>query len=197
MAPAIPRLTLYRKDGACSLAPHALLTHISIPFSAIAMQSGPVGLEAADGSLSHADFRRINPTGYVPTLTVDSEVVTEMPAILAYIASLAPERNLLGKEGTMGRVKVTELLAWLSGTLHNGFAALWRPNRFTDDVNVHESIRKRGREVIDKGFAKIEQRLRGREWAVGEDVTVVTSIFEELAGVKEAVITEGLDFCFD
>ncbi|KAL3442981.1 hypothetical protein BJX65DRAFT_312283 [Aspergillus insuetus] len=224
----IPKIILYRKDGACSLVPHALLTHLRIPFTAIPMQSGPDGLEAADGSLPHAEFRRINPTGYVPTLTVDGAVVTEMPAILTYIASLVPERNLLGSESAeraLNRVRVTEWLAWLSGTLHNAFAAIWRPYRFTDDAGAHESVARRGREVIDAGFARIEARLRGREWAVGEAGATVVDFHlyvfwrwgvragiemrelypsfgrlvrrvEGLEGVKEAVAVEGLEPCF-
>jgi glutathione S-transferase len=167
----IPKIILYRKDGACSLVPRALLTHLRIPFTAIPMQSGPDGLEAVDGSLLHAEFRRVNPAGYVPILTVDDEAVTEMPAILTYIASLVPEQNLLmsmSAERAMDRARVAEWLAWLSGTLHNAFAAIWRPYRFTDDAGAHESVARRGREVVDAGFARIEARLRGREWAVSE-----------------------------
>ncbi|KAF6825650.1 glutathione s-transferase [Colletotrichum plurivorum] len=193
-----PSITLYRANGSCSLVPHALLQHFSIPFRAVLMESTPSPsalatpkasfYRAADGSLSHEEYLQINPTGYVPCLVVDSDptttnttnnndtktVITEMPAILTYISSLIPSNNHILGQTPLQRAKVTEWTTWLSGTLHgSGFGALWRPARYSNDEEAHASISAKGRENIEKCYARIDERLAGREYAVGEGLTVV------------------------
>lgn len=170
-------LTLYYSPGSCALVPHALLHHLSLPFTPVAIARGADGLEAADGSFSAQWYREnIHHAGYVPALKVgEGEVVTEMPAILTYIALSAGSKEgdaLLGRD-VLGRARVAEWLAWLAGTVHgNGFAMLFRPARFSADSSTHSSIKAQGEEVVKKCFQRIEERLRGRDFAVGDALTV-------------------------
>ncbi|KAK1766012.1 glutathione S-transferase [Phialemonium atrogriseum] len=155
----MPTITFYRANRACP-SPHT-----------------PDGVESADGSITRAAYLSIHPSGFVPALDVDGEIITELPAVLNYIVSLAPPSaaagTLLGADD-LGRARVAEWLAWLSGSLHGqGFGMLWRAGRFTDDEGAHEGVRTKGREFIDGCFRRIEERLRGREFAVGEGLTVV------------------------
>ena len=116
-------LTLYYAPGSCALVPHALLNHLSLPFTTVLVKPGPDGLAPADGSLTPAQYRAtIHHAGYVPALKLDDgEVITEMPAILSYIALLSSGTEdgsaLLGKS-SLEQARVSEWLAWLSGTLH-------------------------------------------------------------------------------
>ncbi len=52
------------------------------------------------------------------------------------------------------------------------FGMLWRPGRFSDDVDVHPGIRAKGLDLVKECFGRIEDRLRGRTWAVGEAPTL-------------------------
>ncbi|KAK9439855.1 glutathione s-transferase [Metarhizium brunneum] len=54
------------------------------------------GAEAADGSLSNDEYRKIHHR--IRAGIVIDAVITESPAILTYLASLAPARHLLGKD---------------------------------------------------------------------------------------------------
>ncbi|KAF4502774.1 glutathione S-transferase GST [Fusarium agapanthi] len=220
----MPKLTLYRANGSCSLIPHAILRHYKIPFTAVRLKFGPDGVKAADGSFSNAQYRSIHPRGYVPALTVDNEVITELPAILSFITSLVPKENLLGI-GPVQQAKVLEWLVFLSGTLHGlGYGAWLRPGRFSDDVAAHDKIRTKGREVIHESFERIDDGLKNREFIIGNSLTVVdfnVYIFarwahevkidlekeyshyyehvrkiETMEGVSEAVENEGLKFAF-
>ncbi|RSL68297.1 hypothetical protein CEP54_002858 [Fusarium duplospermum] len=173
MAANVPKLTLYRLNGACSLIPHALLHHYNIPFSAIRMRSGPDGFEAADGSFTNAEYRKIHHMGYVPALVVDDEVITELPAVVGYISSLVPDKNLLGVTA-LEKARVTEWLAWISGTVHTrAYGMMRRPGRFNDDPSTFDGIRTKGREIVDEAYARIDGRLQGKEFAVGNALTVV------------------------
>ena len=168
----MPDIKLYRKDGSCSMASHILLRELKIPFTAIELQAGPNGYEAADGSFSHGEYLNIHPSGYVPALSVDGTVITENPAILRYIADQVPERGLLGSR-PMDPYRVQEWLVWLSASLHAaGFGALWRPARFADDENAHPAIVRKGRAKILDCFERIEGRIEG-SFAVGDSLTVV------------------------
>lgn len=167
-----PKLTLYRANGACSLVPHILLHELDIPFSTISMTFGPDGLQGADGTLSHGEYLKINPSGFVPALQIeDEEVLTENPAILTYIASLAPQRPVFGKDRSE-TAKVYRWLCWLSGTLHgNGYAMILRPARFTNDTSAYAGVVAQGRRKIEDCYERIERHLKS-EYVVGDGFTV-------------------------
>ena len=171
-------IKLYRYSGACSFAPHVLLRHLGVPFHDVVMRVGSDGLEPADGSLTHAEYLQIHPSGYVPALTVDGRAVTEMPAVLTMIAHLAPDREaglrLLGKTDT-DKVDVVHWMAWLSGTLHSvGFGTTMRPERFVGDkADAYPAVQAKGRSIIAASFERIDQKLRGKTYAVGDYLTVV------------------------
>jgi glutathione S-transferase len=169
----MPKLTLYRTNGSCSLIPHAILRHYKIPFNAIRLKPGPNGYEAADGSFTNAEYRAIHPRGYVPALAVDDEIITEMPAILSYISSLIPKENLLSVTPFQS-AKAMEWLVFLSGTLHGlGYGAWLRPVRFSDDTSAHDGIREKGKKVIHESFKRIDDRYQDEQFAVGQALTVV------------------------
>lgn len=167
----MPSLTLYQANGSCAFVPHAILLHFGIPAKMIRMQLGPDGYASADGSITRDDYLKIHPSAYVPALDVDGEVITELPAIVTFIASLAPEGEVLGRDG-IERARVVEWLTFLSGTLHGqGFGMWWRGSRFSDDETMYDAIKAKGRTVILKCFDRIESRLKDKEFAVGNSLT--------------------------
>lgn len=177
----MPQITLYHVNAACSFVPHALLHHLGIAFKAVEMKfrAGDNGLEAADGSLSNAEYRKINPAGYVPVLVVDGELVTEQFAVLTMIALLAGDKAageaLLGGADPLARVRVVEWMAWLSDTLHShGYGAFLHPQRFVEGRrDMYEVVKAKGLKTIEYSYALIEKRVADRTWAVGDHVTVV------------------------
>ncbi|UPK91998.1 hypothetical protein LCI18_002933 [Fusarium solani-melongenae] len=218
----MPKLTLYQVNGACSLVPHAIMRHFKIPFNTVRLKFGKYGLEAADGSFNNAQYRSIHPRGYVPALTTDNEIITEMPAVLNYISSLIPEENLFGSDA-IEHIKVLEWLAFLSGTLHGlGYGAWLAPRRFSD--TGLEEIRAKGKKVIQESYERINNRLKDRGFVIGQAVTAVdfnvynfarwaeevnidlkmdygfyyehACRIEKLEGLREAIEAEGLKLLF-
>jgi glutathione S-transferase len=158
-------LTLYYSPGACSIAPHVVLEEIGIDYDVRRVS-------IADGEHKSAAYRDINPQARVPSLMIDGQVVTEVPALLAYIASLRPERGLIPVGGSLDQARCFELLAFLSSSLHIAYAQLWRPERFlSDDFERQDLFSALGREAIQRFNAEIEERLVG-PWAMGETYTV-------------------------
>lgn len=220
----MPNLTLYLSQGACSFVPHSLLLHLNIPHKTVAMKLGPEGYSAADGSFDTAEYKaRIHPSGYVPALAVDDEVITELPALLFYIASLS-DNNLVPQDG-LQRARVAEWLNLLSGTLHGyGFAMMFRPQRFVDDEALHDTIRAKGRTFAERILVRINKAFEKKDFAVGDALTVADFYLyvfarwgkvmemdmeanypnyvrfahrmEQVDGVKKAIAAEGLDFSY-
>ncbi|KAH7305992.1 glutathione S-transferase [Stachybotrys elegans] len=169
----MPQYTLYRANGSCSFAVNNLLRELSIPFDAVLMKLGPDGYAAADGTMTNAQYRSIHHAGQVPALKIDDEVLTEVPAILTYLASLAPpERNLLGSDG-LSRARVVEWTNWISGFLHGYAVAMyWRPTRFTDNPDHYPALSARGALLSHTYYQRIDDWFREHDHMVGGADTI-------------------------
>ncbi len=81
-------LKLYYSPGACSLAPHIVLQEIAEPFEIELISS-------MDGSTTSKSYLEINPKGRVPVLRIGEKTITEVPAIMTYLALTYPQSQLL------------------------------------------------------------------------------------------------------
>jgi len=75
------------------------------------------------------DYLAINPKGQVPALRTDQgDVLTEGPAVLQYVADLAPASGLAPAAGTLARVRLQQWLNYISTEVHKGiFFQLFNP----------------------------------------------------------------------
>ena len=133
-------LTFYFAPGTSSMAPHIALYEVGAPF-----QARP--LSFATNEQREADFRSINPEGKVPTLLVDGRPLTEVAAILFYLARRFPEAALLPKDDIEAEAQVISWMSFIASTVH--------------------PARRQGLDHA-KGIYKIaDDRLGAREWAIG------------------------------
>ena len=77
-------MKLYYSPGACSLAVHIALAEIGKPYETTLVST-------SDGSTWADAYLEINPRGKVPTLVDQGHVITEVSAILMYLAQTNPE----------------------------------------------------------------------------------------------------------
>ncbi|KAK0736202.1 glutathione S-transferase [Apiosordaria backusii] len=195
---SLPDLTLYYFPGACSQAVRTTLHELSLPFKSVVVRfDANRELEAADGSLSAKEYRdQIHHSSYVPGFVITfpdgrKESITEAPAILSYLASLVPEKNLAGKT-ELEKAKVLSWIIWFAGTAHgSAFTPYWSPKRFVDvsDQKLKEGVEKGGRRNIEAAYENLEKRLQksGGEWFVGDELTLadIYSYIIYRWGVKE------------
>lgn len=148
-------MKLYFSPGACSLAPHIVLRELGLPFEAVKVDT------RAGKTESGADYRQINPKGYVPTLELDDgQRLTEAAVLLQYLADRAPAAGLAPAHGTMERYKLMEWLNFIATEIHKGFGPLWKPDS-TDD----EKQRVRARLAARLDW--LARQLEGREYLTG------------------------------
>ncbi len=153
-------IKLYFSPGACSLSPHIALREAGIPFE----------LEKVDFATkttsSGADFRAVNPKGYVPALALgDGRVLTEGPAIVQWIADQKPEAGLAPKSGSFERYQLQEWLNFISTEVHKQYSPLFNP-KTSDDMKTMV------REYLTKRIAFAAGALEGKEYLMGERFTV-------------------------
>ncbi|MGH6956443.1 MAG: glutathione S-transferase family protein [Caulobacteraceae bacterium] len=157
--------TLYWSPGACSVAPHIVLEEIGLPYGLERVEIDSAGV--AD-ILTPAAYLSVNPKGRVPALTIGEDVLTEAPAIMAYLARTHPEAGLL-PGAPEGEARVFEWMNYLATAVHAvAFGQIVRPQRFVEDRADFPRVISKGRKNIATAYAYIEAQLAGRQWAVGD-----------------------------
>ncbi|HEY6644691.1 glutathione transferase GstA [Povalibacter sp.] len=153
-------MKLYYGRGTCSLAPHIALRETGAAFDLVLVDIRAKLTEAG------ADFRAINPNGYVPVLELDSgERLTETVVILRYIADQYPAANLAPPAGTMARYRLLEWLTFISSEVHKNYSPLFNPA-------VPEEFKAMTREKIGVRLGYVEQRLAGKQYLMGDAFSV-------------------------
>lgn len=158
--------TLYYSPGACSMAVHIVLAEIGTDYNLKLVS-------VREGQNHQADYLRVNPKGRVPALAFDDQVLTEVGAILFYLAENHPEARLLPCD-PLAKARCLEFIAWLSSDVHAVFKQIWRAERFSIDEGHLSAIRAKGKVNASTCMADIENRLKGSTvYAVGDRYTVV------------------------
>lgn len=153
-------MKLYYSPAACSLAPHIALIETGANFTA-----EKVGRDKK--TETGADFLAINPKGYVPALELDDGyLLTEGSVMQQYIADQKPESKLAPPRGTKERLKLEELLAFLSTEVHKGFSPLFGPA-------TPEEYKTQAKDKIAQRFDYLEKQLSdGRQFLTGDQFTI-------------------------
>lgn len=152
-------MKLYYAAGTCSHAPHIALREAGLPFSLVRYDMKAAHLE--DGGA----LTSVNEKGYVPVLELDDgQRLTEVSAILQYIADRVPERRLAPPAGSMERYRLQEWLNFLATEIHKIYWPL-----FHDGAEIEK---KNALEKLHRQFGWVEKKLGDREFLLGETFTV-------------------------
>jgi len=131
-----------------------------------------------------ADYRAVNPNGYVPALLLDDgQVLTEGPAIVQYLADRVPEKRLAPPAGTMERYRLMEWLNFIATELHKGFGVLFNPQ-------APEEWKTAVKAQLAQRIGHVSQRLEGKTYIMGDDFTVADTYLFTVLGWGQYV---GLD----
>ena len=80
-------LKLFISPGACALASHIALAEAGADFETQV-------IDLRTGQQRTPEYLAVNPAGSTPALQTDRGVITQNPAILAFVAQTHPDRNL-------------------------------------------------------------------------------------------------------
>ena len=104
-------LTLYFVPGSSSMAVHIALQEIGIAFEA-----RPISFARKEQRTP--DFLALNPEGKVPTLVIDGRPLTEVAAILFYLAKRFRDAALLPRDDIEADAQAISWMSFIASTLH-------------------------------------------------------------------------------
>ncbi len=159
-------LTFFHSPGACSGA-----VHLALEEAGLAYEIARVAL--AEGEQRTEKYLRMNPKGRVPVLVDGDFVITEVAAILRYVARLAPQARLW-PEDPREDGRCAEWLAWIASGVHVAYAHVRRPERYADtDAGKGEVVAK-GRVTTRATWQQVEDKIAAQEtpWAAGQTFSV-------------------------
>jgi glutathione S-transferase len=104
-------LTLYFAPGSSSFAVHIALHEIGGAFEA-----KPMSFKQDD--MRSPENLALNPEGKVPTLMVDGRPLTEVAAILYYLAKRFPDAGLLPRDDIEADAQALSWMSFAASTLH-------------------------------------------------------------------------------
>jgi glutathione S-transferase len=104
-------LTLYFAPGSSSFAVHIALHEIGVPF-----EGRPMSFTRND--MRAPEYLALNPEGKVPTLLIDGRALTEVAAILYYLAKRFPDAELLPRDDSEADAQALSWMSFAASTLH-------------------------------------------------------------------------------
>jgi glutathione S-transferase len=173
---------LYTVPGTCALASHIALEEAGVPYSVEV-------LSFKNNQQSSADYLKINPKGRVPALLTDHGVLTETPAILAFIAQSFPKANLAPQDA-FAFAQVQSINSYLCSTVHVAHAHKGRGYRWATEETSFADFKRKVPETMTACFTLIERDILKGPWVMGEQYTICDPYLYTISGWLEG---DGVD----
>src|SRR5262245_27564802 len=163
----------------CALASHIALEEAGAEYDAVRVdfkanaQRGP-------------EYLAINPKGRVPALVTSEGILTETPAILAFIAQTYPKARLAPVDQPFAFARMQAFNSYLCSTVHVAHAHRMRGYRWADEPAALEAMKKKVSVSVGECFDLIERTMFKGPWVMGEAYSVCDPYLFTLAQWLEA-----------
>jgi glutathione S-transferase len=158
-------ITFYYAPNTCSLASHIALEEAGAEYSVVRISF------EADEQRS-ARYLEINPKGRVPALVTERGILTETPAILAYIAQSFPKAELAPLTDPFAFAQVQSFNSYMCATVHVAHAHGKRGHRWADDPAAIAAMQRKVPDSMGACFDLIEREMLKGPWVMGEAYTI-------------------------
>ena len=155
----------YYAQGTCALASHIALEEAGAPYTA-------ERLDFKTNQQNSPEYLAINPKGRVPTLVTDRGILTETPAILAFIAQSFPQARLAPFEDAFALAEVQAFNSYLCSTVHVAHAHKLRGYRWAAEESSFTDMKRMVPKSVGACFALIERSMLRAPWVMGERYTI-------------------------
>jgi glutathione S-transferase len=158
-------IKLFYASGTCALA------------SRIALEDAGASYELVKVDFSKQEQRspeylKINPKGRVPALSMERGILTETPAILAYIAQSFPDAGLAPLDDPFAFAELQSFNSYLCSTVHVAHAHGRRGARWADDAGAIAEMKRKVPETMAACMQMIEEGMLKGPWVLGETYTI-------------------------
>ena len=172
-------MKLFYAVHTCALASHIALEESGADYTT-------VRIDFSCNDQRKPDYLTINPKGRVPALVTQQGVLTETPAILAYVAQSFPDARLAPLDDPFTFAKVQAFNSYLCSTVHVAHAHRVRGYRWADDQAAIAEMRRKVPQSVGECFSLIEREMLVGPWVMGDTYTICDSYLFTLAQWLEA-----------
>ena len=176
-------ITLYYAAHTCSLASHIALEDAGAPYEL-------KRIEFAKEEQRSPAYLKINPKSRVPAMVTPRGILTETPAMLAFIAQSFPAARLAPIDDPFAFATIQSFNSYLCSVVHVAHAHRMRGYRWSDDPDAWASMQRKVPESVGACFDLIEREMLKGPWVAGDAYTIADPYLFTLAQWVEG---DGLD----
>ena len=174
---------LYYAPATCALA-----SHIALQEAGAAYTIERVDFKA--NQQNSPEYLAINPKGRVPSLVTDRGILTETPAMLAFIAQSFPQAKLAPLQDAFAFAQAQAFNSYLCSTVHVAHAHKMRGARWATEESSFADMKRKVPQTVGACFALIERAMLRGPWVMGEQYTICDPYLYTIAGWLEG---DGVD----
>jgi glutathione S-transferase len=158
-------MKLYYAAHTCALASHIALEDAGAEYST-------VRINFAAEEQRKPEYLAINPKARVPSLVTERGILTETPAMLAFIAQSFPKARLAPLDDPFAFAEVQAFNSYLCATLHVAHAHRMRGTRWADDPAAIAAMQRKVPDSVGACYELIENKMLRGPWVMGETYTI-------------------------
>jgi glutathione S-transferase len=156
---------LYYAPGTCALASHIALAEAGAPYTA-------EKVDFKTNQQNSPQYLGINPKGRVPSLVTDRGILTETPAMLAFIAQSFPQAKLAPFDDAFAFAQAQAFNSYLCSTVHVAHAHKGRGYRWASDETSFADMKQMVPKSVGASFALLERNMLKGPWVMGEAYSI-------------------------
>jgi glutathione S-transferase len=157
--------TLHYSPMAVALAAHIALEEAGAPYET-------VRVDLKGGEQRSDAYLKLNPKGRVPVLVTPRGILTETPAMLAFIAQTYPAAQLAPLGDAFAFAKMQEFNSYLATTVHVAHAHKGRGTRWATEPASLADMAAKVPENVRACFGLIEHGMLAGPWVMGSAYSV-------------------------
>jgi glutathione S-transferase len=158
-------MKLYYAAHTCALASHVALEDAGAEYST-------VRISFANEEQRKPEYLAINPKARVPALVTERGILTETPAMLAFIAQSFPKARLAPLDDPFEFAEVQAFNSYLCATLHVAHAHRMRGYRWADDPAAVAAMERKVPDSVGACYELIEHKMLRGPWVMGDTYTI-------------------------
>ncbi len=158
-------LKLFFAANTCALASHIALEEAGAQYET-------VRVDFRTNEQRKSEYLAINPKGRVPALVTERGILTETPAILAFVAQSYPTANLAPLDDPYEFARVQAFNSYLCSTVHVAHAHRMRGYRWADDPVAIADMQRKVPTTVGDCFEMIETTMLAGPWVMGDRYTI-------------------------
>jgi glutathione S-transferase len=158
-------IKLYYAADTCSIASHIALEEAGADYSL-------VRISFAGNEQRSPEYLAVNPKGRVPAMVTERGILTETPAMLAFVAQSFPQARLAPLDDAFAFAEVQAFNSFLCSTLHVAHAHRMRGHRWADDEAAIAAMRRKVPDSVGACYELIERHMFRGPWVMGEAYTI-------------------------